>query len=179
MTNYKQPGQTMEYANAGSAISSGAVVQLVDRVGIALANITATTGTGSVALSGVFAADKDGDEAFAQGDWLYYDSGDGTFTKTAAGNMPAGIAFEAAASSDVVCRIQLCPHPKRAAVVAYSAGSNLPGASCAGAGSPSATNVNSAIDTVSAAAETRLDAIDTAIAAIITSLKNAGLMKNA
>ncbi len=168
MTNLVQPGATMEYENAGSAISSGDIVPLGDRVGIAMVDIPATTGQGSLSLEGVYSAPKDGDEAFSQGDALFYDSADGTMTKTAAGNTPAGIAFEAAESAATSCIVQICPQPKRAANVAYSAGSNLVGVD--GTSSNAAPVVGT---------ETRLDAIDTAIAAILTALKNAGLMKNA
>ncbi len=53
----------------------------------------------------------------------------------------------------------------QAAVVSYTAGTNLVGVD--GTGSNAAPL---------AGTETRLDAIDTALAAILTSLKNAGLM---
>jgi predicted RecA/RadA family phage recombinase len=168
MTNLVQPGATMEYNNSGAAISSGDIVPLVDRCGIAVVDIAATSGEGSLSLEGVYSAPKDADEAFEQGDALFYDASDSTLTKTAAGNTPFGIAFEAAASDATTCVAQLAPQPKRAANVAFSAGSNLVGVD--GAGSNAAPL---------AGTETRLDAIDTAIAAILTSLKNAALMKNA
>jgi predicted RecA/RadA family phage recombinase len=147
MTNKVQEGQIIEYANSGSAISSGDVVVLGDRVGIAITDISATTGKGSVDLCGVYSASKDGDEAFDQGDMLYYDSSDSTFTKTAPGNTPAGIAFEDAAEASTSCKVQLCPHPKRAANIAALTGGE----------SPTEAEFN----------------------ALLTALKNAGLMKNA
>lgn len=64
-----------------------------------------------------------------------------------------------------------------AALVADFGGTaNLPGAACAGAASPSAANVNAAIDTVTTANELRLDAIETKINAILAALKGADLM---
>lgn len=124
MTNYKQPGKSMEYTNAGSAIASGAIVPLVDRCGVAVADIAASTGKGTLMLEGIFELPKDGDEAFSQGDELYHDASDGTVTKTAAGNTPCGIAVKAELSAAVTAQVKLQPHPKRAAHVAdASAGS--------------------------------------------------------
>lgn len=118
MKNYKQPGLTMEYQNSGSAIASGDVVVLVNRVGVALTDIAATTGKGTVQLEGVYEMAKDADESFAQGDVLYFDANDSTMTKTAAGNTPAGVAHEIALTADVTCLVRLCDFPKRAAKVA-------------------------------------------------------------
>lgn len=118
MRNKIQDGHVMEYQNAGSAISSGDVVIIGDRCGVALTDIAATTGKGSVELTGVYQFDKDGDEAFDQGDFLYWDASDSTITKTAAGNTPIGIAFDDAAEAATSATVQLCPHPKRAANVA-------------------------------------------------------------
>ncbi len=168
MDNYVQPGHSIEYSNSGSAIASGAVVAVLDRCGIALTDIAATTGVGTVNLSGVYTLTKDNDEAIAQGEMLYFDASDSTVTKTAAGNTPIGVAHEAATETSTSMKVRLCEHPKRAAVVAYTAGTNLVGVDGAGSNAAPLTGT-----------ETRLDAIDTAIAAIITSLKNAGLMKNA
>lgn len=168
MINSSRPGVVREYANAGTAISSGDVVPMVDHCGIAMVDIAATTGSGSVMMEGVFTIPKDGDEAFAQGDKLFYDSADGTATKTGAGNTPLGEADEAAAEAATSCKVKLGGQPKRAANVAFSAGTNLTGVD--GAGSNAAPL---------AGTETRLDSIDTAIAAILTALKNAGIMRNA
>jgi predicted RecA/RadA family phage recombinase len=167
MTNFVQAGEIMEYNNSGSAIESGDVVVIGNRVGIAIVDIAATSGVGSVLMEGVFSLSKDPDEAFSQGDDLFYDSSDDTFTKTATGNKYAGYAFEASASDATSCKVKLQPGPKQAAIVAYSAGSNLVGVD--GAGSNAAPL---------AGTETRLDAIDTAIAALIASMKAAGLMSN-
>ena len=64
-----------------------------------------------------------------------------------------------------------------AALVAALAGStNIPAAACAGAAEPSATDVNSAIDTVTAVIETRLDNLEIKVNAILAALKAADLM---
>jgi predicted RecA/RadA family phage recombinase len=158
MTNYKQPGKVMEYVNAGSAISSGAIVPVGDQCGIAIADIAATTGRGSLSLEGVYECPKDGDEAFAQGDALYYDAADGTVTKTAAGNTPFGIAFEAAAEAAVVCVARLQQHPNQAAVVAAVATAD---------GSDAATT------------QALANALKASHNSLLASLKAAGLMENA
>jgi predicted RecA/RadA family phage recombinase len=203
-TNYKQEGQIMEYANAGSAISSGDFVVIGNRVGCAITDIAATTGTGSVQLEGVFSGSKDGDEAFAQGDALFFDASDSTFTKTATGNTWAGSAFETATEASTSCVVKLEPNAKQAAIVAFSAGTNLtalvPAASTiadvsTGGGNTYADSVinamiveiksalllkadNTDVETLRTEEETRQDAQDTAIAAIIAALKAAGLMAN-
>lgn len=167
MNNYEQPGEIMQYSNAGSAITSGSAVVIGNRIGVAITAIAATSGVGSVQMNGVFELAKDGDEAFSQGDALFYDSSDSTLTKTATGNKWAGYAFEAAAEAAVLCSVKLEPCPKQALIVAYSAGANLVGVD--GAGSNAAPL---------AGTETRLDAIDTAIAALIAAMKASGQMAN-
>lgn len=156
MNNFKQPGKSVEYVNAGSAIASGAVVPLVDSVGIALTDIAATTGKGTVQLEGVFECAKDADEAFAIGDSLYYDSSDATMTKTAAGNIPAGKAHAAALEAATTCLVRIGDHSQRAANVAALAQ-----------------------DISASPTEAEVQAISTKVDAILTALKNAGLMKNA
>jgi hypothetical protein len=63
-----------------------------------------------------------------------------------------------------------------AVVSAFGATTNLPAAACAGGASPSATNVNAAIDTVAAAAEARIDALESKVNDLLASLKAAALM---
>lgn len=157
MTNYVQPGERMEYANAGSAISAGDVVVLENRIGIALTDISATTGVGTVELCGVYELDAVNDDAFGQGEQLYWDSSAGKLTQVGAGNTPAGIAFEAKASSGTTARVQLTPMPKRAANVAAEATAD---------GSDAATT------------QALANALKTKVNAILTALKDAGLMKN-
>jgi predicted RecA/RadA family phage recombinase len=204
-TNYVQPGDSIKYSNSGSAISSGDIVAVGNRIGIAVTDIAATTGEGTVSFKGVYTVAKDADESFAVGDALFYDSSDSTVTKTAIGNKWAGMAYAAADTADTTCEILLCPLLPKAAVVSFSAGTNLTAVSPAettlsdlstGGGNTytdaavnaifdevqTALNLksdNADIETLRAEVETRLDAIDTGIAAILTALKNAGLMANA
>lgn len=63
-----------------------------------------------------------------------------------------------------------------AVVAAFGATTNLPAAACDGDATPSATNVNAAIDAVAAVAETRLDAVEAKVNAILASLKSSGQM---
>lgn len=124
MINEVQSGETMVYNNSGSAIASGDPVVIGERIGVAIVDIAATTGSGSVAMEGVFQLDKDADESFEQGDQLFYDSSDSTLTKTATGNTWAGYAHESALTADTSCKVRLQAKPKKAAFVAdASAGS--------------------------------------------------------
>lgn len=167
MRNYKQPGEKMKWENTtNAAVASGDVVPLANSCGIAEVDI-ADDASGTVALTGVYELGKDADESFDQGDDLYYDASDDTVTKTAAGNTPIGKAHEDAGTSATSALVRLCDHDQRAANVAYSAGSNLSGVDGTGSNAAPLTGT-----------ETRLDAIDTAIAAILTALKDAGVMKN-
>lgn len=116
MKNYVQPGHKMAYTNAGSAISSGDVVSLGNRIAIADTDIAATTGVGTVSLEGVYSLPAETDTAFAQGDALYWSSGE--LTKTAAGGVYAGIAHEDKLQASAVGYVRLQPHPKVMAKVA-------------------------------------------------------------
>jgi len=167
---YVQEGETIEYANAGAAILSGAVVAIGNQVGVAEVDIAATTGSGSVQMCGVFSLAKVGSQAWAQGDLVFWDKTNLRFTKTASSDadLAAGIAWEAVGSGagETTGKVKLLSAAgRKAAIVAYSAGTNLVGVDGTGSNAAPLTGT-----------ETRLDDIDTAIAAIITALKNAGLM---
>jgi predicted RecA/RadA family phage recombinase len=157
MNNYQQAGEIMEYSNSGSAISSGDFVVIGNRVGCAITDIAATTGTGSVQMTGVFTGDKDGDEAFTQGQELFYDTSDGTFTGTATGNKWAGYAFEAASSASTSCVVKLEPKPKQAATIAAEATAD---------GSDAATT------------QALANALKTKVNDLISKLKAAGVIAN-
>lgn len=168
MINYIQPGEIMKYSNAGSAISAGDIVVIGERIGVAITDIAATSGEGSVQMEGVFSLPKATGTAWSQGDQLFYDAGAGKLTKVATGNKPAGYAFEAAASGDTTGLASIeSPRAKQAAIVAFSAGTNLVGVD--GAGSNAAPL---------AGTETRLDALDTAVLALIAAMKASGQMSN-
>ena len=97
-TNKVQNGSVINYANAGSAISSGDVVVAGTLVGIATVDI-ASGATGSVDLEGVYTVVKNAGEAWAQGVALYYDESEADFTTTATDNVLAGHAFVSALSA--------------------------------------------------------------------------------
>jgi len=63
-----------------------------------------------------------------------------------------------------------------AKVTAIGTTAALPAAACAGGATPAATDVNTAINTVTAAAEARLDGVEGKVDAIIAALKGANLM---
>lgn len=109
-TNFVQSGDTIVLTNAGSAtIRSGTAVKAGPKViGVALVDIPAG-GAGAVAVEGVFRLPKVTADAIAQGDDLYL-TADGTVTKTATNNTPAGYAFESApaGSTTVAVKINYC-----------------------------------------------------------------------
>jgi predicted RecA/RadA family phage recombinase len=106
-----------EYTNAGSAIASGDVVVASHMIGIALTDIAASTGVGSVdftpgrVFSGV---PKVTAAVFAVGEKLIWDVSAGKFDDSAAspatGDVTgAVVAWVAGTSSDTTCTIMLTP----------------------------------------------------------------------
>jgi predicted RecA/RadA family phage recombinase len=167
MQNFVQPGEKITYTNGtGSAITSGSPVVIGSLVGVAMGDI-ADGATGEVLLEGVVELTKTTPLAIAQGDEVFWSTSTNKVTKTAT-DKPLGTAHAAAGSSDTSAQVKLYGRGNGipvAAFVAYTAGTNLTGVD--GVGSNAAPL---------AGTETRLDAIDTAIAALKTSLINAGLM---
>lgn len=113
MKNLIQKGEIMEYANAGSAILSGGVVVLGNRIAIANEAIAASTGSGSVQLEGVFSLPSITSGAFVQGEELFWDAGNTRLTNIGTGSIPAGTCFEAKASSTATAKVLLEPVVKR------------------------------------------------------------------
>lgn len=109
-TNFVQSGDTLVLTNTGATtIRSGTAVKVGPKVvGVALVDIPAG-GAGAAAVEGVFRLPKVSADAIAQGDDLYL-TADGTVTKTATNNTPAGYAFEAApaGSTTVAVKINYC-----------------------------------------------------------------------
>ena len=68
---------------------------------------------------------------------------------------------------------------KAAVIAALGASTNIPAAACAGGATPAATDVDTAINTCNAVIETRLDAAESKIDALLAALKTAGLMNAA
>jgi len=75
--------QTLEYTNAGSAITSGAVVVVGSQVCVALVDI-ANGATGTVARSGEYNLPKADAAVIAQGEAILWDSSAGNFDDGAA-----------------------------------------------------------------------------------------------
>lgn len=61
-------------------------------------------------------------------------------------------------------------------IAALAASTNIPAAATAGGATPTAANVNTAIDTATAVIETRLDAIESKINTLLAALKASGAM---
>jgi len=95
------------YTNAGAAISAGDIIDLVHRAGVALVDIAATTGTGSVAVAGVYTLPKD-TSTIAQTDELYWDvSEEKVSTTQGSGDPRLGIAVKSAATGDAYCNVEI------------------------------------------------------------------------
>jgi predicted RecA/RadA family phage recombinase len=166
MKTYVNSGNQIKYVLSGTK-SAGDVV--VVEAGLAVLASGGVSGETVMAdVEGVFEIAK-ATGAIVAGDRLWWDAGNSNLTKTELANKFAGIAYEAAASGDATVKISLEPQVfAQAALVSFTAGSNLSGVD--GAGSNAAPL---------AGTETRLDALDTAVSSILTSLKAAGLMLNA
>lgn len=120
MKNFIQPGEIMEFANSGAAIASGDMVVVGDRVGVAVVDIAATTGSGSVSMEGVYSLPKTTGQAWVQGDKLFLDTSTDKLTNVATANTPAGYAFEAAGTSATTGLCKLDAQPKKMPVQAAS-----------------------------------------------------------
>ena len=110
---FLQVGDTINYSNAGSAIAAGDVVVMGHTIGIALTDIAATSGTGAVAVEGVFSGvPKVTAAVFAQGEKLIWDVSAGKFDDSAAspatGDVTGGaVAWVAGANLETTCTIKL------------------------------------------------------------------------
>ena len=82
----------------------------------------------------------------------------------------------AAAAVEVAAAIDSSGSGPATYVAPFGTTTNIAAANCAGAATPSATNVNSAIDTATATIESRLDAIETKLNAVLSALVAASLM---
>ncbi len=115
MINKEGEGQSIPYANTGSAITAGSVVVLGNTIGIAAEDIAATTGVGTVHISGRFSGiPKVTAAVFAQGEKLIWDVSAGKFDDSAAtpatGDVTgAAIAAVAGANLETTCTIILTP----------------------------------------------------------------------
>lgn len=111
-TNYVQEGKTITYANAGAAIASGDVVVMGNIIGVALVDIAATTGTGAVAIEGVFEVPKVTAAVIAQGESVIYDVSaakfDDNLATPATGDVSGCcVAVESKGASDTTIKVKL------------------------------------------------------------------------
>lgn len=114
----KGDGTVIEYANTGSAISSGDVVVMGAAgkvtVGVALTDIAATTGVGSVLIEGVVEMTKLTGAVIVAGETVDWDSSgsaidDNAMTPASGDVSDFGIAVEDAGSGVLVCNVKLLP----------------------------------------------------------------------
>ena len=108
-TTFKELGDVIEYTNAGSALSSGDVVDLTWGIGVCLADIAASTGTGSLAIAGVHTLAASSSEAFTQLQAIYWDGTELVGSST--GNTPAGYAAAAKAEAGTTADVLVNGNP--------------------------------------------------------------------
>lgn len=110
-TKFLQKGEVLEYANTSTAIEANDIVVIGRRIGVALEDIAATTGKGSVGLVGVYEGmPAVNNSAFVQGDNLFYNVGTNKLTNVYAnGDIPAGWAWAAKGETTGTCTICLEP----------------------------------------------------------------------
>lgn len=109
---YVNDGSRITYSNTGAAIVAHDVVIVASGtsgiIGIAVAAISATTGTGQLEIKGRHTLPKASGEAFTQGQVLYWDgtqlSGTSTTTSTRAGRAAAAAA-SAATTADCLLNV--------------------------------------------------------------------------
>jgi predicted RecA/RadA family phage recombinase len=82
--NYVNDGTVVTFANTGAAISSGDVVVVGNLLGVAIVDIAATSGTGTVQIEGVFDLPKVDAAVIAQGEMVIWDVSAGEFDDDAA-----------------------------------------------------------------------------------------------
>lgn len=168
MVNGIQEGKSLTLAAPYDRVAGqGALVGLI----FGVATCTVLSGVSAeFATESVFELTKVGSQAWTVGARIFWDDSNKRCTTVGTANTPIGVCTEAVASGagDVLGRVKLIRPHLQSAIVAYTAGTNLTGVD--GAGSNAAPL---------AGTETRLDAIDTAIAAIIAAMKASGQMANA
>lgn len=104
-TKYVMSGEVIDYV-AGSAISSGQVLLIGVRIGVALGAI-ANGATGAVRMLGIFTIAKLSTDVVTQGAALYWDNTNSRLTTTASGNTLAGYATAAAGSGATTVEIAI------------------------------------------------------------------------
>lgn len=105
---YIRKGDVITYTNPSSsdAIVKGQVVGLTTRIGIAVEDIAAS-GTGALAVSGVWKFKAENDAAFTVGAALYWDATAHEMTATNTSDTPAGWAVAPKAETATVCYVKI------------------------------------------------------------------------
>lgn len=106
-------GDVMNYVTGG-AVVSGAVVDIMHTIGVALKAAAASGETIPVAVEGVFELPKVSGAVFVQGEKLIWDDSAGEFDDSAAtpaaGDITgAVIAMRAGANGETTCLVKLTP----------------------------------------------------------------------
>lgn len=104
-TKYVMSGDVIDYP-AGSAVSSGQILLIGSRIGVAMTAIAAGA-IGAVRMEGVFTVAKLTTDVVAQGDLLYWDAGNTRLTITASTHKVAGYAFKAAGNGVTTVEISI------------------------------------------------------------------------
>lgn len=104
-TKYVMSGDCIDYV-AGSTVTSGQVLLIGLRIGVALTNI-ANGSTGAVRVLGIFTIAKLSTDVVAAGALLYWDNANSRLTTTSAGNTLAGYATAAAGNGVTTVEISI------------------------------------------------------------------------
>jgi predicted RecA/RadA family phage recombinase len=112
--NFKAVGNSIQYANIGTAKTSGSVVIVGHLVGIAETDIAATTGVGTVAVEGVYEVVCDSADVITVGMKLDWDASASKFVdaigSAASGDNENGVVAVTAAPGGVTAvNVKLCP----------------------------------------------------------------------
>jgi predicted RecA/RadA family phage recombinase len=156
--NYKISGSVLQLKNeSGATIASGDVIIVGKFVGIAAADIE-DDATGAVLTEGVFVLPKATGTAISQGDIVTYHAATGKVTKDPTVDPIIGIAASTEASGATTIEVCIDENPLQAATVAAITTAN---------GSDAATT------------QALANATKTTVNAILTALKNVGIMASA
>lgn len=105
-TNFIAPGTTVDYANGGTARTSGQAVLIGIRLGICKDAIAANV-TGVLEVEGVWSVNKLVTDVVTQGQALYWDNTNFRLTTTVGANTLVGWAYAAASGTDTTVQIKL------------------------------------------------------------------------
>ena len=104
-TKYVMSGDVIDYT-AASAVSSGQILLVGARIGVALTSI-AVGATGAVRMQGIFTIAKLSTDAMTQGALLYWDNTNSRLTTTSTGNTLAGFCATAAGAGTTTVEISI------------------------------------------------------------------------